>query len=317
MAIHDGLARSAGAAALGVCVTLLTLGAAIADAPTATADIIVPDPADTKRVPVTYELDWGVLADRTSRAYVVEKGDTLSGIAAKQLGTVSRWKAIAEANPETVRGEEIRAGDTLWLPPIRSFDPPPAADAPADPAALGTWYDAFQLEHFARWRAAAKRRIGPSDPSSWFFVAAHSDSGGLRAALRKGDVPTDDPAFPKGWRADLGVSNIVHKDEATVRVVVRHRITGLKDGAVVTERKILRFDAKGEPVTKVLPVKSGGFEQPALPDDAPAPVESRDIPAPFDGGRRWTPAKGVLVALVGAGLVALVVVLRRRRTTGP
>jgi nucleoid-associated protein YgaU len=51
--------------------------------------------------------------------YVVEKGDTLSGLAFRFYGKASRWPAIAEANRELMGedGSKFRAGMTIIIPP--------------------------------------------------------------------------------------------------------------------------------------------------------------------------------------------------------
>ena len=70
--------------ALGAVLAIAS-GFAAAPAGDARADVIIPDPPKSKRVPVETELDWGVLADRLSRAYVVAKGDTLGLVEVMKL----------------------------------------------------------------------------------------------------------------------------------------------------------------------------------------------------------------------------------------
>lgn len=53
----------------------------------------------------------------TLDTYVVQQGDTLSRIAAKEYGDANRWDEILEANKNTLkRPENIRVGQTLVIP---------------------------------------------------------------------------------------------------------------------------------------------------------------------------------------------------------
>lgn len=58
-------------------------------------------------------------ATRTSagRSYTVKAGDSLSKIAQRELGDASKWKAIHEANRETITNPDlIHPGQVLNLP---------------------------------------------------------------------------------------------------------------------------------------------------------------------------------------------------------
>lgn len=58
-------------------------------------------------------------ATRTSaaRTYTVKAGDSLSKIAQRELGDASKWKAIHEANRDTVKDPDlIHPGQVLNLP---------------------------------------------------------------------------------------------------------------------------------------------------------------------------------------------------------
>ncbi|MCE9635183.1 MAG: LysM peptidoglycan-binding domain-containing protein [Planctomycetes bacterium] len=316
-------------------------GFAAAPVSEARADVIIDDPPKSKRVPVETELDWGVLADRVSRAYVVAKGDTLSTIAQRMCGSATRWKAIADANPEAVRGTDtIDAGTTLWLPPMRSFDPPQtaapggAAGAAPDanaPKALLPWYDAFWMRQKRRWESTPDSRASPTDapekPKLYcVWIVPH---GELAAALRR-MAGKDARLTLIGSYATLGMSSLVHVDEPTVRMKAVHRITGIDDQLVRTEVKVTRYDAAGKVVEKVLPLEPSEWDRlpvppappsPPSPQDprAPAPkpddpkLDLRDVPpSPIDF--RWTPALGAAVAVVGALIVVAVMALRRRKS---
>ena len=60
----------------------------------------------------------------TPRTYVVRPGDTLSGIARRELGAAGRWRDLVDLNPAVAANpDRIHAGTVLLLPP-----PPPAAE---------------------------------------------------------------------------------------------------------------------------------------------------------------------------------------------
>ena len=146
--------------------------AALATAARARADMPPPpDSPESKRVPTTVEIDWGVFADRVSKRHVVAAGETLRTIAARELGNAARSQAIADANPDVISDPNvIRVGDVIWLPPLASFEKeakppaPGAAKPPAEPASpdvavpgLAGWYDAFWLG----WAADSPRWPNP------------------------------------------------------------------------------------------------------------------------------------------------------------
>ena len=59
------------------------------------------------------------VADRTSaRTYTVVAGDSLSKIAKRELGDAGNWKAIYEANRDTIKNPDlIHPGQVLTIPP--------------------------------------------------------------------------------------------------------------------------------------------------------------------------------------------------------
>jgi nucleoid-associated protein YgaU len=60
------------------------------------------------------------------RTYKVKQGDTLSGIAGKQLGKVSRWPEIFVLNRSTIRHrDQLAVGQVLILPPATPTGPVP------------------------------------------------------------------------------------------------------------------------------------------------------------------------------------------------
>lgn len=60
----------------------------------------------------------GAATPAAAKQYVVQSGDTLSGISKKQYGTTTLWRSILDANRDQLREpEDIRAGMTLVIPP--------------------------------------------------------------------------------------------------------------------------------------------------------------------------------------------------------
>ena len=58
--------------------------------------------------------------------YTVKSGDTLSGIAAEQLGDADRWPEIFALNRDVIEDpDKIFPGQVLTLPAATPTDPPP------------------------------------------------------------------------------------------------------------------------------------------------------------------------------------------------
>ncbi len=55
-------------------------------------------------------------AAESYKVYIVQPGDTLSGIAGQLLGDVDRWREILRQNPQVTAPDMIYPGDTLTLP---------------------------------------------------------------------------------------------------------------------------------------------------------------------------------------------------------
>lgn len=75
-------------------------------------------PADVvvyRQSPAKAAADRQSSASKTSKTYTVKSGDTLSAIAARQLGSPSKWKQIADLNG--IRDpNRLQVGQTLRLP---------------------------------------------------------------------------------------------------------------------------------------------------------------------------------------------------------
>jgi hypothetical protein len=301
--------------------------------PTASADLVVPDPPKSKRVPVVETVDWGVFQDRLSRPYVVVAGDTLRRIAAAHCGDAARWKVLVEANPALAAApDRLRVGDVLWLPPVGALAPAPTLAADADPdTALAPWYDAFAVESLSRYRMRVGARYAPPPPgpapNGSFLLVPHSDAAALLAALAARVVPTDDPLLARAMHVGFGHANLVHEDEGTVRIEVTTRLSGRKGNAVTMERQVRRLDAAGrgvsttrplEPLTRLngVPAPPPADRPPNPPPEGPPtspPLASAFDAAP-DDGCRWPGWLGLLVAGVGAAIVGGFAVGRRRRS---
>jgi LysM repeat protein len=63
-------------------------------------------------------------ADPASRTYTIQRGDTLSGIAARLYGDGSKWAAIARVNPG-VDSARLRVGKAIKLPDPGAFEKQP------------------------------------------------------------------------------------------------------------------------------------------------------------------------------------------------
>jgi nucleoid-associated protein YgaU len=54
------------------------------------------------------------------RSYTVQKGDSLSAIAQREYGSAGKWKAIYEANRDTISNPDlIHPGQVLVIPPVQ------------------------------------------------------------------------------------------------------------------------------------------------------------------------------------------------------
>ncbi|MFQ5748956.1 MAG: LysM peptidoglycan-binding domain-containing protein [Planctomycetota bacterium] len=95
-----------------------------AEAPAAVSD--EPEPSGEL---LGRELDY----DTHLMPYTVRKGDTLSGIALKELGSARRWQEIRALN-ETLDEHGLQPGGVIWLP----GDPASAGPEPAGKAGPGT-----------------------------------------------------------------------------------------------------------------------------------------------------------------------------------
>ena len=338
---------------LGLSIVFVVL-VSIAPSLPARADIIIPDPPESKRVPLTIELDWGVFTDRVSKKHVIAAGETLRAIATKALGNASHAKAIVAANSEVIAdADKIRVGDVVWLPPQKSLEAAakpsaaPAATAPAEePAvpALSPWYDAFWFENTGyrgRGPPVLKARATPGEPAqSTLVLVPHAASAALTLAIASGPVPVKLEDLKGALTLGMWADTLVHRDDPTVRIVTTYKLTGASSASLTTEIARVRYDAEGKTVTKEWAVPQPGFgrgsrgeaekppSSPAAPAEAamatPLPVTPGGAEAPppetpplSDDGSHWPASTGVLVAAVGAAIVAGLWVYKRSRAAAP
>ncbi len=314
-----------------------------------------PDSPDSKRVPATIELDWGVFAERVSLRHVIAAGETLRSIATKTLGNASRVKAIVDANADVVTDpDRIRVGDVLWLPPAKSLEP--AAKTPAADTAIpefAVWYDAFWLESTGyRGRSApvVSARATPGDAvKGTLLLVPHASATGLIAALAdRSKAPVIVEQIAGRLTLGMWTDTLVHREDPTVKIVTTYKLTGATDTSLTTDIARVRYDAEGKVVTKewVVPQPGYQYEKPSTtPPPAPSPSTPSPTPPPSptpadpamatalavtlsgtaasaatsppDDGSHWPASTGVIVALVGAAAVAGLWIYRRSRVPTP
>jgi hypothetical protein len=269
---------------------LEALAALLILAPWAPARANVPpppiDPATTKHVPATIEVDdWGPLADRVSTKRVVAPDETLRMIAAQELGDASHWKAIADVNPDVAANpDKIAAGTTLWLPSRASLEKAPATGATAGTKSPGfaPWYDVFWTSFRPKQgtRDRATQLLGRATPGevpaeakerAQLLFVPHEQAAALLAVVGK---PPEDIAplikDARPLRVDLHPDTLLHKDDPTVRIVTRFALRGV-DG-IWTARERVRYDATGQVVTKEWPLRASSHEPgKPLPGKDPPP----------------------------------------------
>jgi nucleoid-associated protein YgaU len=301
-----------------------------------------PDSPDSKRVPATIELDWGVFADRVSRRHAVAAGETLRAIATKALGNAAHAKAIAAANPEVIPDpDKIRVGDVIWLPSVRSLEaaakapappavppaaptPPPAPTPPApEPAAteLVPWYDGFWLENTGyrgRGPEVLKARATPGDPVNGVLVLVpHANAAALLTAITAGPVPVKFAEIKGALMVGMWADTLVHREDPTVRIVTTYKLTGAAGNSLTTDIARVRYDADGKVVTKewVVPPPSYEFRNkredaspaptpPPAPPGSPTPSPT-PAPAPTPNDPGMTAATATTTIRVGPPAPAL------------
>lgn len=98
----------------------LVLAALLATGGTAAlADLVPPGP---RSVPTEIRIDYGVLQTSAPDVYLVEKNDTLSEIAERELGSVKHLAELRSWNTR-IEPKKIRPGQRIFLPPAATAKP--------------------------------------------------------------------------------------------------------------------------------------------------------------------------------------------------
>jgi nucleoid-associated protein YgaU len=115
------------------------------------------------------------------REHVVASGETLSSIAARFLGSESRWAEIAKANPG-VNPNSMRVGTKLAIPSVASGSPSAGTRTASAPAASAGDYVVKAGDTLT---GIARQTMGSADWES-IYEANRSVIGANPAALRVG-----------------------------------------------------------------------------------------------------------------------------------
>ena len=115
------------------------------------------------------------------REHVVASGETLSSIAARFLGSESRWAEIAKANPG-VNPNSMRVGTKLAIPSVASASPSSGTRTASAPAASAGEYVVKAGDTLT---GIARQTMGSADWES-IYEANRSVIGTNPAALRVG-----------------------------------------------------------------------------------------------------------------------------------
>lgn len=100
------------------------------------------------------------------RQYVVQPGDTLTGLAARFLGSLSRYHEIYELNRDRIAGpDDLRIGLTLRIPPADSVSLPPRALPAAPTDVIEQTGDATSIVKTDGSLAAPNQSAVPDSPA--------------------------------------------------------------------------------------------------------------------------------------------------------
>jgi nucleoid-associated protein YgaU len=82
------------------------------------AILVIPNPEIVKSGASPRKTTTAKAAPTNGRTYTARKGDTLSAVASKMLGSAARWRQILDANRDLLRGEprNLRPGMVLTIP---------------------------------------------------------------------------------------------------------------------------------------------------------------------------------------------------------
>lgn len=130
---------------LGTILTLPNLGSAAKSpeiAPVPVANVPAPGGgvAPPVQTPVVVPAVLPPPAAAADRIYLVQSGDTLSDIARRELGSASKYRVIADANQDTLKGSDVlRAGMKLRIPGASATVAPPSPVSPGGGSGATTY----------------------------------------------------------------------------------------------------------------------------------------------------------------------------------
>lgn len=147
---------------------------------------------------ITTELVTDVPSGETARTYVVQKGDSLSRIAKRELGATDRWREILNANAGQIKNPNILTiGMNLTLPG--------GSVLTEDGKAVDYKTDQYIKSIQAQFNESLKTVLGYSE----YELTVNDPASGIRAIRSKetnlGDLSAD--AYRYSLGAEIGLSN--------------------------------------------------------------------------------------------------------------
>lgn len=147
---------------------------------------------------ITTELVSKVEAGGASKTYTVVKGDSLSRIAKRELGSYNRWREIYDANRDKIKNPDIlRVGMQLTLPG--------GSAATEDGKNVDYDTDQFIKAIQAQYNETLKTVLGHSDVDLTVNDPATGERAVRSAETNLGDLTADAYRYVLG--ADIGLSN--------------------------------------------------------------------------------------------------------------
>ncbi|MGC1273389.1 MAG: LysM domain-containing protein [Planctomycetaceae bacterium] len=138
------------------------------------------------------------IEENGERQYVVQPGDTLTGLAARFLGSLSRYHEIYELNRDRIAGpDDLRVGMMLRIPPADSVRPAALAPKSIGAAAIEPVGDSTSIVKTDESLAASNKSAAPDSSGT-----PPDESNAADAAVSgKLFVPAKKPPFvPRQYR---------------------------------------------------------------------------------------------------------------------
>lgn len=225
----------------------------------AAADIVPPGKSKVRRDAI---VDFGPYADYSTWTYVVKKGDTISEIAERHLGTLKRQGEITKLNPG-LTAETLKTDRKILMPPRKTPRPIDPAEAKGLklPADAQIWWDFYG----ARWNGFGQiERTAHGDKIPhhhyWTTLCAvrHDKVGEFEKALADAGPKNTDQALKalvkQPWVAVAethltGYATIAQS--SPIRSIVEHyKLESIADGKIHLKHvRTDNFDKDREPVT--------------------------------------------------------------------